>query len=149
MYKIRKIITVFVFSLLLVSLATPISAQGLKDAFDTGGGTNGGSSESPLGTVADQAGYDRSVMFTSVVGRVIMAALSLLGVIFLVLMVYAGYLWMTASGNESQATKARSIIISSVIGLLVVLSAYSISYFVLSSLQEGTINNPEQPTVTE
>lgn len=67
-------------------------------------------------------------------GRIIGAALSLVGVIFLALMIYGGILWMTAKGNEEQITKARNIIIAATIGLIIVLSAYAITNFVLKGL---------------
>ncbi len=64
------------------------------------------------------------------VGTIINAALTLVGLIFLVLMVYAGYLWMTARGESEQIDKAKQIITASIIGLVIVLSAYAISTFV-------------------
>lgn len=64
------------------------------------------------------------------IGTVINAALTLVGLIFLVLMVYAGYLWMTARGESEQIDKAKDIIKASIIGLVIVLSAYAISAFV-------------------
>ncbi|MFH1173149.1 MAG: hypothetical protein V1692_01305 [bacterium] len=68
-------------------------------------------------------------------GKVIGAALSLVGVIFLALMVYGGILWMTARGNDDQVNKARNIITAAVIGIIIVLAAYGITYFVVSSLK--------------
>ena len=66
--------------------------------------------------------------------------LSLLGVIFLVLMVYGGYLWMTAAGNEDKVTKAKNLMTAAIIGLIIVVGSYAISYFIISKVQEGTIN---------
>ncbi|HAZ29018.1 MAG TPA: hypothetical protein DCY48_04585 [Candidatus Magasanikbacteria bacterium] len=72
-----------------------------------------------------------------VVGRTINVALTMVGLIFLVLMVYAGYLWMTARGNEDQVKKAQQIIITTVIGMVIVLSAYAITYLVTTRLAGG------------
>jgi hypothetical protein len=69
----------------------------------------------------------------TVVGRIIYAALTLIGTIFFVLMVYAGYLWMTARGAEEQVEKAKNIIRAAIIGLVVVVSAYAITVFVTRS----------------
>lgn len=66
-----------------------------------------------------------------VIGTVIKTALSLLGVIFLVLTIYGGYIWMTARGDEKEAEKAMGIIKMAVIGIVVVLSAYAIADFIL------------------
>jgi TRAP-type C4-dicarboxylate transport system permease small subunit len=67
---------------------------------------------------------------TTKAGQIIGLVLSFVGVIFLVLMIYAGILWMTASGNEQQTTKAKDLIISAVIGIIIVFAAYAITNFI-------------------
>ncbi|MFA5937372.1 MAG: hypothetical protein WC822_05880 [Candidatus Paceibacterota bacterium] len=69
----------------------------------------------------------------SIIGRVINSALTLVGTIFFILMVYAGYLWMTARGNEQQTEKAKTIITTAIIGLVVIVSAYAITVFVTTA----------------
>ncbi len=89
----------------------------------------------PLQEIGAKSGYG-SVTGSSLsetVGKIIKIVLGLLGTIFLVLTVYAGFLWMTAAGEEEKVTKAMSILKTSVIGLIIILAAYSITYFVLSS----------------
>ena len=66
----------------------------------------------------------------TVVGIAIRTGLSLVGMIFFILMFYAGYLWMTARGESDQVDKAKKIIIASSIGLVIVVSAYAISVLV-------------------
>lgn len=65
-----------------------------------------------------------------IVGNAIGVALSVIGALFLVLMVYAGFLWMTARGEESQIDKARKIIVGTAIGLFIVITAYAITVLV-------------------
>jgi len=65
---------------------------------------------------------------------IINPALSLVGVIFLVLMIYGGFLWMTAGGNSTQVDKAKNIIITSIIGTVIIAAAYAITNFVFTSL---------------
>lgn len=72
----------------------------------------------------------------STIGGVVQAILSFLGVVFLILMIYGGFLWMTAKGNEEQVTKAKNLIVAAIIGIIIVISAYAISYFVISSAGE-------------
>jgi len=72
------------------------------------------------------------------VGRVISVALGLLGIIAVVLVIYAGFKWMTAMGNEENAASARKILAAAVIGLVIILAAYSITRFVISNLFEAT-----------
>ncbi len=87
-----------------------------------------------LSSVAGGAGYQETD-YKVIIGLIIQSLLGLLGVIFFVLMLNAGYLWMTAQGNEQRLEKAKNIMTTSVIGLIIVLSSYAISYFVLSALQ--------------
>ena len=69
-----------------------------------------------------------------IVATAIQAFLGLLGVIFLVLLITAGYKWMTASGNEEKITEAKETIWRAVIGLIITVAAYAITYFVFNSL---------------
>ena len=70
--------------------------------------------------------------FEEIVGGYIKTGLALVGVIFLLLMVYGGYTWMIARGDETEATKAKDTITMASIGMAVVLIAYVITYFILS-----------------
>jgi len=45
-------------------------------------------------------------------------------------MIYAGFTWMMARGNQQDADKAKELIQQAVIGLAIVLSAYVITKFV-------------------
>ncbi len=86
--------------------------------------------------IAQKSGYGSATGSTlsETVGQIIRIILGLLGTIFLVLTVYAGVLWMTAAGNEERVTKAMSILKTSVIGLIIIIAAYSITYFVLENV---------------
>lgn len=70
--------------------------------------------------------------FEETIGGYIKTGLALVGVIFLLLMVYGGYTWMIARGDETEATKAKDTITMASIGMAVVLIAYVITYFILS-----------------
>jgi hypothetical protein len=63
-------------------------------------------------------------------GTIIGTALSFLGVIFLVLTIAGGIMWMTAGGNAEQVTKAKKLITSAVIGLVIVFASYAITSFI-------------------
>ncbi|MFH0857295.1 MAG: hypothetical protein V1848_00935 [Candidatus Magasanikbacteria bacterium] len=85
-----------------------------------------------LDKVIGKTGIDKTQSVQSITGTVINTALSMVGIIFLVLMVYAGYLWMTARGEESQVEKAKKIVYSSMIGLGLTLGAYAITVLITS-----------------
>jgi len=69
-----------------------------------------------------------------IIATIIQAGLGLLAAIFLVLMIYAGFQWMTASGNETQIKKALDTIKTAIIGLIIVLAAYAITSFIFTAL---------------
>ncbi len=67
-------------------------------------------------------------------GRVVGVILSFVGILFLGLMIYAGLMWMTAEGNEQQITKAKSLLINAIIGIIIVFAAYAITSFIGTDL---------------
>jgi heme/copper-type cytochrome/quinol oxidase subunit 2 len=71
----------------------------------------------------------------NMIGQAINIFLSLLGMIFMILIIYAGYKWMMALGREEEVSSAKEIIRSAIMGLIVVLSAYAITFFIMSRLQ--------------
>ncbi len=87
----------------------------------------------PLDNVAAKAGLQGQGNIGSITGNIIGAALSLVGIIFLILMVYAGILWMTAQGKDDQIDRAKKIIIAAIIGLFITVSAYAITVFVTAN----------------
>ncbi|MBP9828209.1 hypothetical protein KBC55_03575 [Patescibacteria group bacterium] len=93
--------------------------------------------ESTLDDVQAESGLGDQDL-TTTLGMLIQAMLGLLGVIFLVLIIYAGFLWMTAGGDEGKVSTAKDIMIRSVVGLVILLSAYAISSFVIDALIEAT-----------
>ena len=68
------------------------------------------------------------------IGNVIGAILSLVAVIFFALMIYGGFMWMTALGKDEQAKKALETIVAAVIGLIIILAAYAITQFVFGAV---------------
>lgn len=75
---------------------------------------------------------------TSIVVLLIKGALGLLVIIFFIMILIAGFRWMTAGGNEETVSKAKRNIINAVIGVTVVIMAYAITSFVFDIiLSEG------------
>lgn len=72
------------------------------------------------------------------VGNIIKGGLGLLGIVFIVLIVYAGYVLMTARGEEKKVTEAKDTITSAIIGLAITLGAYAITDFVVDALVSAT-----------
>ena len=66
------------------------------------------------------------------IGTIIYGLLGVIGLIFLLLVVLAGLRWMTAGGNEETVANAKQSLKNAAIGVIVVLSAYAISYFIIT-----------------
>ena len=69
-----------------------------------------------------------------IIGTIIKVFLSTLGVIFLLLVLYAGFLWMTAGGEPDKVQKAKDILINATIGLIITLASYAIAAFIINAL---------------
>src|SRR3989344_3308841 len=92
---------------------------------------------------ADTAGLNTSQGTVSdVAGNVIGAGLTLVGVLFFLLMIYAGITWMLARGNEEQSKKALNTITAAIIGLVLVIASYAITRFVFQSVSGGASTGP-------
>lgn len=88
--------------------------------------------------VGSNAGITSNRTLPQIVGQIINIILGFLGIVLLLLILYAGFLWMTAGGDEGQVKKARQYIANAVIGLIVIVAAFAISTFVLGSLVNVT-----------
>jgi len=80
------------------------------------------------------AGFNTSMDVTNIVGNFIIGFLALLGIIFIVLIILAGYNWMTAAGEEEKVNKAKDTLARAIIGLVITVGAYAISQFVMDRL---------------
>lgn len=70
--------------------------------------------------------------------NIIRWALGLLGLVAVILLLYGGYVWMTAAGREERVKRAKRIIINALIGLVIILLSWAIVSFVLSVAEEVT-----------
>ena len=88
---------------------------------------------------AGRAGYATSaVNIVELRATYLKAVLSFLGVVFLGLIIYGGYVWMDSRGNAEEAGKAKSIIINASIGLIIILASYAISEYIIRNLVNAT-----------
>lgn len=89
-------------------------------------------------TAAGQAGYDAEgttdKTLAENIGGIIRTVLTASGVLFTALIFYAGFLWMNARGDEGQTQKAKDIIETCVIGLVIAMASYGITNFVMRNV---------------
>ena len=76
-----------------------------------------------------------------IIGNLVQVVLGFLAAIFLALTIFAGFRYMTAAGNEEQTKKAIAQIRDSVIGLLIVLSSWILTMFILRKISRVVNNN--------
>lgn len=115
--------------LLLLCLSLLLSLPYFVFAADTSTSKN-----SPLGKMQKvaESSYktaDSGALMTYA-GQFISIILGLLGIIFTCLLIYAGFNWMTAAGDTDDVKKAKLTLRTSIIGLVITISAYAIWRFI-------------------
>ena len=91
--------------------------------------------------VAVAAGINGSTDLIGLIGRVIYIVLGFLGVVFLCLMLYAGFLYMTAQGDPKKVEAAKTTIRNAIIGMVLIASSFAIVTFVLNALNGAASGN--------
>lgn len=110
--------------------------------------------KSGLNQVGGQTGYGANAgdvqasTISQKIGTIISYVLAFLGVIFLILVVYSGLQWMTAGGNEEKVKQARTRLINAAVGLIIVMAAYAITFFVVSKIK-GSISSGTPTSTTQ
>ena len=123
-FSLKALLSIFI-ALFLVSMffSTPsLALEKAQSGLDA-------TAETGFGSLPNE-----DVTISSTIGKVVGYALSFVGVIFLILIIYAGFTWMLARGNEAEVKKAKDLMFDAVIGLVIILSAYAITAFVGNSL---------------
>jgi len=85
------------------------------------------SSEFNLGTNTD---------LKQVIINIVKILLGFLGLIAVLIVLYGGFQWMTAAGNEEKVSSARATLTAGLIGLIIILAAYAIAAFVIKTFTE-------------
>ncbi len=69
---------------------------------------------------------------------IINVALGFLGIVAVVIVLYGGFMWMTAAGNEERISKAKQILSAGIIGLVIIVMAWAIASYVVKALVNAT-----------
>jgi hypothetical protein len=113
-------------ALLIISMpAFSVAASGISDA------------QSDLGKVAGSVGLTQPDL-KSWIGNTLNYLFGFLGIIAIILIIYAGFTWMTAGGNEQQITKGKNIMLWAILGLFIIFAAYGITYTIITQLTKAT-----------
>lgn len=133
MKKAKKFLKIILFSLaLFLSAFGGVKASSLWDR-----------QQKELGTMAHVFGEDKANP-TDVRHRVVKLinwVLTLLGIVVVILIIFAGFKWMTAAGNEDAVKKAKTILTNAVIGLIIIVLAWSVTLFILRRLNKNYLES--------
>jgi len=80
---------------------------------------------------------------------IVQIALSTVGIVFIFLLVYGGYILISARGEEEQIKKATTIIRSAIIGLIIILASWSITYFIAREYKDVVTNQEGDFSIRE
>lgn len=89
-----------------------------------------GSTGSEFATQAGLASGD----LTTTIASLIRTAMGFLGIVAVIITLYGGFLWMTAAGNDDKVKQAKKVMVSGLIGLVIVIAAFTLAQFVISQL---------------
>lgn len=120
--KAAKSLLIVIFVLAVFLFAAPVLAQQLDPGLE------------PVAEYIALSTQDIRVT----IANIIRVFLGLLGIIAVVIVLYGGYVYMTSAGEPEKIKKAKKILINAFIGLLIILTAFSITQFILGSLLDAT-----------
>lgn len=73
-----------------------------------------------------------------IAANVIRVLLGFLGIIAVIIILFGGFKWMTAGGNEEKVGEARKLMVQGIIGLIIILAAWGIASFVVEAIFSAT-----------
>ena len=79
-------------------------------------------------------GIPSGTSIPQLIGNVLRTVLGFVGTLFLLLMVYAGFLYMTARGDEKKVGEAKKMIVGAIVGVVIIAGAYAITSFVINAV---------------
>jgi len=122
----KKVLATVMTAVVLLVLALPVAAQINNDN---------------LNNFRENVGLG-DVGLIELIGNIVKVVMGFLGVVAVLIILYGGFIWMTAMGDPGKVDKAKKLIYAGVIGLVVIFAAFAIASFVLSSLGTATNANP-------
>ncbi len=101
--------------------------------------TTGGPLASGFAAFMADAGFTAQASLPLIIARLIRTAITFLGILAVGFVLYGGFLYMTAGGDQARVKSAKSVLINALIGLVIVLSSFAIASFVIGRL-EAAVN---------
>lgn len=123
---LKQLAVASIMTLALLFFAMPLLTQAQPLDF----GINGDNSAENIGL------GNRDLKDT--VSQIIRIILSFLGILAVIIILWGGFVWMTALGDEGKVETAKKLIVAGIIGIVIILSAYAIATFVINNINNAT-----------
>ncbi len=137
----KKIYLAFKLLIIVCCILMSVSA-----VFATGDTPAGGSITNSIQNFGGQVyGQDEPAHPAQIAATIIQIMLGLLGIVFVILMIYGGVLYMTSTGEAKKVEHAKNVIIYAVIGVLIIATAYAITTFVVNAILRASLEGGGGP----
>jgi len=93
--------------------------------------------EGDIDTFGNAAGLESGQDPRVTIFRIINIALGILGLVLTILIIYGGFIWMTAAGSEEKVSKAKKILANSTVGIIIIITSYAISTFIFHTIERS------------
>ncbi len=91
-----------------------------------------------LGNFAGQTIGNNTADLKTMIANIVKFILALLGMVMMIIVIYAGVLWMTSGGNSEKVDKAKKLLVSAIVGLALIFAAYAIADFAVTNIANIT-----------
>jgi len=78
--------------------------------------------------------YNQNILLSTVIGKAISSLLGMIGIVFIIIIIYAGILYMLSAGAEDKVKTAKKMIVQAIVGIIIIVGAYAITDFVMTQL---------------
>ena len=125
---------------LLLLLCALALLPGIATAAVDGAGTilQGAQTSANLSGIDTKASGNAGAYFSAAIGRALNIVFTVMGAIFMTVILIGGYKWMTAGGNEENVKKAKEFIVNGINGMIVMFMAYALVYIIFVALNAAT-----------
>ena len=144
MKKTKNLIMAGIAALFMAaSLVAVVPAASIYAEGESGGGESGGGGEGGGGNGAAQKAMEgfeavntvgAETNLQSSIGTILTVVYSIVGIVAVVMVILGGISYATSQGDAGKLKKGKDTILYGIIGLIIVLLAFAITNFVLSSL---------------
>jgi hypothetical protein len=129
----KNILPIYIFVLAIAIVALPVIFCGKSVALAQSGA---GSAISGLDATAGAANLKSDKDAIQLAGQIVQFVLSFLGIIFMILMLYGGFIRMNAQGSPEKIKQSTGIITSAIVGIIIIFASYIITIFVIGNVRD-------------